>query len=310
MHTIENNELMEYLKNAISLETDIATQETILENYTAHFQNNQPTLSEKSMPQPPIDYKDESVWLGLTFSFLGICISVGCTLPVILMDASLLVDASMIAAFLVMFLILLGSVRFAFSCVSEKKKIEETNNSNRRVYDLKCAQIQKENEEAQRAYVENASEWKESSDEVLGEVQTHLAQTRDLAAKLYASKDLIYPKYRTLAALTSIYEYFETGRCAELTGPNGAYNLYEDEMRKDMIISQLSAVLENLEQIKQNQYMLYQKACEIQQETHMAVSELRQIKGYTVQIASLTALNTYYAKLTERNTRISMWCTI
>ena len=133
-----------------------------------------------------------------------------------------------------------------------------------------------------------------------------LAESRALLDRYYAS-DVIYPKYRTLPALTSIYEYFMTGRCTELTGPHGAYNLYEDELRKDTVISQLNTVIENLEQIRQNQYMLYQQVKAIQENTATIASELQQIKGYTVQIAQLTALNAYYAALTERNTRITMY---
>ena len=62
-----------------------------------------------------------------------------------------------------------------------------------------------------------------------------------------------------------------------------------------------------MEKIKQNQYMLYQQIKEIQKNTSVIASELKQIKGYTVQIAQLTALNTYYAGLNERNTRIMMY---
>ena len=49
-----------------------------------------------------------------------------------------------------------------------------------------------------------------------------------------------------------------------MIGPHGAYNMYEDEMRKDTVISQLNTVIANLEQIKQNQYMLYQQVKAIQ----------------------------------------------
>ena len=86
----------------------------------------------------------------------------------------------------------------------------------------------------------------------------HLKKSKALLSSFYNNKELIYPKYHNLPALTSIYEYLVTGRCDELTGPHGAYNLYEDEVRKDTVISQLNLVIDNLEKIKQNQYMLYQ----------------------------------------------------
>ena len=83
--------------------------------------------------------------------------------------------------------------------------------------------------------------------------------------------------------------------------------LDEDALRKDTVISQLNTVIENLEQIRHNQYMLYQQVKAIQENTATIASELQQIKGYTVQIAQLTALNAYYAALNERNTRITMY---
>lgn len=114
----------------------------------------------------------------------------------------------------------------------------------------------------------------------------------------------MYPKYQNLPALTSIYEYFITGRCEELTGPHGAYNMYEDEMRKDTVISQLSTVIANLEQIKQNQYMLYQQVKTIQKTASVIGNELAQIRGYTAALTELSAMNAYYNAVSARNSRI------
>jgi hypothetical protein len=68
---------------------------------------------------------------------------------------------------------------------------------------------------------------------------------------------VVFSKYRNLIALSSFYEYLMSGRCTSLEGTNGAYNLYEMEIRSNQIISQLSNVLNSLEQIKDNQYMAY-----------------------------------------------------
>lgn len=72
------------------------------------------------------------------------------------------------------------------------------------------------------------------------------------------SVGIIYPKYNNLIAWTTIYEYFETGRVNALEGPDGAYNLYESEIRANIIIGKLDVIIDKLEQIKDNQYMLYQ----------------------------------------------------
>ena len=160
------------------------------------------------------------------------------------------------------------------------------------------------NLEAKRIYNERLASWTESGKENDIVLQKPLDSTKSLLSKLYAN-DFIYAKYQNLPALTSIYEYLLTGRCDELAGAHGAYNLYEDEVRKDTVISQLSTVIDNLEQIKQNQYMLYQQSKLIKNETAAINYELQQIKGYTINLTELTALNTYYSALTARNSEIS-----
>lgn len=70
-------------------------------------------------------------------------------------------------------------------------------------------------------------------------------------------KNIIFPKYRNLVMVCSLYEYICAGRCSTLEGADGAYNILEMEARMDRIILQLDAVIENLGQIKERQYMLY-----------------------------------------------------
>ena len=118
---------------------------------------------------------------------------------------------------------------------------------------------------------------------------------------------MIYPKYRTLPALTSIYEYLTTGRCTELSGPYGAYNLYEKEMRNDMIITQLNSVIDNLEQIKQNQFMLYKKLSETQETCREIENELGSISFMTTRLVELNTINAYYNKVTALNAMAINW---
>lgn len=74
--------------------------------------------------------------------------------------------------------------------------------------------------------------------------------------KLY-SANIIHPKYRNLSAVSSLYEYIDTGRCSQLEGPHGAYNLFESEVRLDHILLKMDEVIEKLESIRQSQYQLY-----------------------------------------------------
>ena len=70
------------------------------------------------------------------------------------------------------------------------------------------------------------------------------------------SINVIYPNYRDVFALTSFYEYFNSERCYELEGPDGAYNLYESERRSDAF----STFFRKLEDINKNQIVLYREA--------------------------------------------------
>ena len=47
-----------------------------------------------------------------------------------------------------------------------------------------------------------------------------------------------------------------------LSGYEGAYNLYEQELRMNIVISQLEDIYDQLEEISTNQYMLYSAICE------------------------------------------------
>ena len=63
---------------------------------------------------------------------------------------------------------------------------------------------------------------------------------------------IIWEKYQNLVAVSTMYEYIASGRCDRLDGPYGAYNLYESELRQNIIIGQLSKIETHLEQIKEN----------------------------------------------------------
>lgn len=71
--------------------------------------------------------------------------------------------------------------------------------------------------------------------------------------------NVIYGKYRNYVALTTIYEYLDSGRCSSLEGAEGAYNLFESETRTNEIVFQLNTIVSSLEDIKSNQFMLYKE---------------------------------------------------
>ena len=90
--------------------------------------------------------------------------------------------------------------------------------------------------------------------------------------------NVIYDKYRNFVSITSISEYLESGRCDSLTGANGAYNLFESELRSNEIIAKLSTIVSSLESIKENQFILYEKMCEINQNSKLLQSSLQMVE--------------------------------
>lgn len=89
-------------------------------------------------------------------------------------------------------------------------------------------------------------------------IKISLEKTQKLLEKLY-SYNIIYSKYRNMVAVTMFCEYLESGICTQLKGYEGAYNHYETEVRDRIIIAELKTISNQLESIRQTQYMLYEE---------------------------------------------------
>ena len=141
------------------------------------------------------------------------------------------------------------------------------------------------------------------------EAEELLIKAVKLREELY-SYDVIFEKYRDIVSIATFYEYLSSGRCQELGGPDGAYNLYENEIRMNMIISQMDRVIESLEQIKQNQFVIYStlqsmnsKLSQLNESMNKAVKSIVNIEASVDSIdntAEVIAYNTertaYYAQ--------------
>ena len=167
-----------------------------------------------------------------------------------------------------------------------KKKTDEYNaavgkyNAEMDVYKKHSAEAETRNQNQEQVYQSKVAVYRqnmasftdkcEKSRESIVEAGNNLKNTLE---QVY-SVDVIYPKYRNLVAVTMIYEYLASGRCSELEGPNGAYNLYEMELRQNIIIGQLSSILDRLEQIRSNQFTLYNELEKSNQESARLLSDI------------------------------------
>ncbi len=144
---------------------------------------------------------------------------------------------------------------------------------------------------------------KELLDNEILSAETLLKETYKCRNELY-SLNIVFEKYRNPVALATFYEYLMSGRCTSLEGANGAYNIYEQEVRADIIIDKLDKIIISLDQIKNNQYMIYQELCTINQNLdrlNKTVSEIsdtvKSIDKTTREIEYNTAATAYYSKI-------------
>lgn len=82
----------------------------------------------------------------------------------------------------------------------------------------------------------------------LNTINTEFAKTSKLLSDYY-SLNILYPKYRNIDAVLKFLEYLQSKRCGGLSrdgGDPGAYNIYEDEWRKDAIIAGLAQINSNI----------------------------------------------------------------
>lgn len=138
-------------------------------------------------------------------------------------------------------------------------------------------------------------------------------QSEAILQKLY-NTNIIFGKYRGFAKVASLYEYFCAGRCTTLEGHEGAYNILEMELRLDRISVQLDTVISHLEEIKQNQYIIYSAICEANRKLGDILESNNRIetgvRGLQVQgdelnerISGLqvtSGLNLYFNELTQK----------
>lgn len=129
------------------------------------------------------------------------------------------------------------------------------------------------------------------------------SETQKLLAKYY-SLNYIYPKYQGIVPICTIYEYLESGRCDSLAGAAGAYNLYETELRMNIIIGKLDNIINRLDDIAENQRLL---ASEIRNCHSQLVTLLNSVDSSVQGIQESAALTEYHSRITSANTDYLVW---
>ena len=290
-----NSELLSYVKQVMDLETSLYTNLDLQDGFSDSVKSEMPdsppkpcyeTVKEPVCPSPPIFEAElkkqviDSVLAGIGLIIMGAVLtwsSVDKDFPFIL---TLLFSLESVLG--ILFLVCIPKF---VKDTRTKKKAEYTAALN--VYHGKndeyrklVPEVAKRNEARKQEYKADMEEYGKCVERYKGRCEKSEQYIWDAGVQLKSaleqlySADVIYPKYRNLVAVTMIYEYLASGRCSELEGPNGAYNLYEMELRQNIIIGQLSSILDRLEQIRSNQFTLYNELEKSNQESARLLSDI------------------------------------
>ena len=288
MGTLSKDKLIEYIRHAIDLEGAVVTQEFIKREYVNISQANKPKLLENKQPNKP--YAEVAPKMGLDWAMAAV-VSIFGGIFVFSICCS---HDDPLMGLIVGLLMCIPGFFIIGSRVKHEFDVEKRNTQLEEKYVRELSEYENKKRDNEQQYRDSMTLWQASDTEALAFIDEHLDEAHSDAEKYYA-RNVIFEKYRNLPALTSIYEYLLSGRCDGLEGPNGAYNIYEMEVRQNTVISQLNVIIENLEQIKQNQYILYGELVKISNETSAITAEMRRISGYTYSLVQLSSLNAYYS---------------
>lgn len=86
-------------------------------------------------------------------------------------------------------------------------------------------------------------------------IKKNLLSAKTLLEKLYA-QDHIHAKYRNFISIAQLFDYINIGRCKELGGANGAYNMFDQEYNNGLLISDLDMNLFKLEKYESTMFSL------------------------------------------------------
>ena len=323
---MEKDQLTEYLKSIMILETKVQEIEQERDNINKVKNSklkditiNYESLSEPEKPNVPVpDYRPEtdyeiSRWLadkgwndGINIAWIALFgVSAVFFIVALVSFASKVYVAGFICIVIGMLPILgrmkvkKGNREFILGKIREEneekrreydKKVreaEERYNQNKGKYDAKVQNIKKREEEAE-IHNKNAAIARDKLNPIISELNKNLTEVKNKLQEYY-DLNIIFGKYRGLVPVSTMYEYLASSRCSSLEGPDGAYNLYEAEIRQNIIIVQLQTIITQLESIKQNQYCLYQQLKEIEGNTREINNSLEKISSNVDRIKDISA---------------------
>lgn len=318
--------LKEYLKNVAELESSIYNQKEILENSKAVFSKNKPTMQTvtkrtAAYPPKPVslekgDYrsaerKEKDSRRGIArlvsacvFMIIGIIMLIASVCEVDGWPWFLVGGIACIVLPFIAFMVLPGANWTSDECVQNYEKAMAEYQAQCEQINQKNAALEKDFENRQRKanaeFDKKRKIYEENSREITTKLNSNLSETERIL-KSYYDKDIIFEKYRNLVAMTTMYEYFASGRCSELEGPNGAYNLFEQETRQNVIITNLQDINQHLGDIKNNQFVLYQAMNQGLETMNKISADISAMANSVKSIEQASQITAYFAEISARN---------
>lgn len=314
---MNTNEIKDYLKKVFELEKNIYTLDEGIKNLYGRTYN---LAVPQEVPLPTYITADSSSVIAHFFiSLFGIIMLLHVPILAAIIISFLLAAGSVISdAMFLNVLVVIGIILLFLSIIGvfigkscdkdEDAKVVEKNRQLRNEYEQK---VQQENLRMQKETMQ-----KQLLNRDISAMQKQMNECKQVLERLY-QLNIIHPKYRNFVAVSMIYEYFDIGRCVTFEGHEGAYNIYENEIRLDLVITKIEVILQKLEDIKNNQYMMYNAMLESQEITERlcrtSMQNMQLINEQNAklgQLADNSNIIAYNSKLAAENTQILKYITL
>lgn len=260
---------MDYLKDIVTLESRKRTAGNMYNRMLVDEKNCKAGLGATAVkPKLQIGWKKLLIRYWVWGTVLGLMI-----MPLEVVSENAVMGDAVLSIFIILFYVFY--IGYVVWKVMEAKQAQENTYEDNKQYAISTVQrsttqlalIQQEKPKLKAVYVQ--------CDETL--------------QKLY-TLGIVHPKYRDFVPCAMFLEYLGTGRTHSLEaspGDKGAYNLYEEELKFQIISNKLDRIL-------QNQKVICQEIRNINATVESLYSSMKQIETNTKQI--------------EHNTKISAWC--
>lgn len=302
-------ELQKYLAGVLETELTIYTQNNLIDKLTSKYNG----LNRKQTISKPQKRKTEAsllycVWVaGIISGIIGGI--VGLIDGFSSADSFIYYIAAIIAALIYAVVsLLVGGIVFGFIAwiiwlFIEKKRIDEEYDAQNKQYNNN---VVNQNSRLKR---------EQQLQPVLAREINSLKVCRDKSIKNLSemySYNIIAPEYRNIFAVSSFLGYLRSGRtyCLnydQLTGDQGAYNIYEMEVRLDKIITNTEEILYNLDMVLDYQRELAYGLQQANKKIDNLYSDVTGISRSVKSIEQSQSIIEYNSECTKNQVALLTW---